>query len=172
MNDLHNDHWKMALHIRYTFSDLDLYIMTLSELCLKGISLLYHLYGIWLTSVQKVLKQDVIIIRAIIVSQMKHGTQWDRVDCRHNGQWNRLAFLSSFGYICCQQCIFQTHVNFICTWTSKCFISVRKLHALPFTLCYKLNSIHVNLLISKGYGKIYFVIIIISSVFLIILQHF
>jgi hypothetical protein len=27
---------------------------------------------------------------------------------------------------------------------------VRKLHALPFILCYELNSAHVNLLISKG----------------------
>jgi hypothetical protein len=28
---------KIGLHISYTLSDLDLYIMTLSELCLKGI---------------------------------------------------------------------------------------------------------------------------------------
>jgi hypothetical protein len=37
MNDMHNDHWKIAIHIMYTLSDLDLYITTLSELCLKGI---------------------------------------------------------------------------------------------------------------------------------------
>jgi hypothetical protein len=41
-------------------------------------------------------------------------------------------------------------------WTWKCLISVRKLHDLSFILCYKLNSVHVNLLF-------------ISSVFVIIL---
>jgi hypothetical protein len=35
-------------------------------------------------------------------------------------------------------------------WTWKCLISVRKWHGLPFTLCYELNSVHVNLLILKG----------------------
>jgi hypothetical protein len=34
-------------------------------------------------------------------------------------------------------------------WTWKCAMSVRKLHGLPFILCYELNSVHVNLLISK-----------------------
>jgi hypothetical protein len=67
--------------------------------------------------------------------------------------------------------IFQPHANFICTWTLKCLISVRKSHALPFILCYEFNSVHVNLLILKGNGKIYFVIMIISSVFVIILQN-
>jgi hypothetical protein len=37
-------------------------------------------------------------------------------------------------------------------WTEKCLISVRKLHDLAFILCYEQNSIHVNLLISKGDG--------------------
>ena len=37
-------------------------------------------------------------------------------------------------------------------WTKQCLISVRKLHALPFILCYELNSVHVNLLISNGDG--------------------
>jgi hypothetical protein len=45
------------------------------------------------------------------------------------------------------------------------------IHDLPLILCYELNSVHVNLLISKGYGFICFVIIVISSVFEIILQH-
>jgi hypothetical protein len=80
-----------------------------------------------------------------------------------------LDFLSSVGYIRYQECIFQPHVNFICTWTLKRLISLRKLHALPFTLCYEFNSVHANLLILiKRDGQIYFVIIIISSVFLII----
>jgi hypothetical protein len=30
---------------------------------------------------------------------------------------------------------------------------VRKLHDLPFILCYELNSIHVNLLISKEMAR-------------------
>jgi hypothetical protein len=74
-------------------------------------------------------------------------------------------------HVRCQQCIFQPHVNFICTWALKCLISVRKLHALPFILCYEFNSVHVNLLILKGHGQIYFVIIIIPSVFVIIKQN-
>jgi hypothetical protein len=47
------------------------YIMTLSKLCLKGISLLSYLCGIWLTSLKKknqLLKQNVIIIGATIKS--------------------------------------------------------------------------------------------------------
>jgi hypothetical protein len=35
-------------------------------------------------------------------------------------------------------------------------ISVRKWHGLPLILCYELNSVHVNLPISKGDGWIYF----------------
>jgi hypothetical protein len=63
-------------------------------------------------------------------------------------------------------------VYFNCTLISYAvFISVRKLHALPYILCYELNSVHVNPLISKGDDSIYFVIIVISSVFVIILQH-
>jgi hypothetical protein len=46
-----------------------------------------------------------------------------------------------------------------------------KLHALPFIMCYEFNSVRVNLLIWKGNGQIYVVIIIISSAFVIILQH-
>jgi hypothetical protein len=38
--------------------------------------------------------------------------------------WYILGFLSSVGYIRCQQCIFQPHVNFV-HWTSKRLISVR-----------------------------------------------
>jgi hypothetical protein len=53
--------------------------------------------------------------------------------------------LSSIGYISYQQSVFKLHADFIGTWT----YSVRKLHALPFILCYELN---VNLLISKGDG--------------------
>jgi hypothetical protein len=37
MNDMHNDHEKSALHIKYTLSNLDFYIMTLSELCLQAV---------------------------------------------------------------------------------------------------------------------------------------
>jgi hypothetical protein len=37
-------------------------------------------------------------------------------------------------------------------WTLQCLISVRKLHALPFILSYEVDSVHVNLLISKGDG--------------------
>jgi hypothetical protein len=37
-------------------------------------------------------------------------------------------------------------------WTQKCLISMTKLHDLPFILCYELNSVRVNLLISKGDG--------------------
>jgi hypothetical protein len=48
-------------------------------------------------------------------------------------------------------------------------ISARKSHALPFILCYEL--VHANQLILKGDGQIYFVIIIISNVFVIILQN-
>jgi hypothetical protein len=40
------------LNIRYTVSDLDLNIMILSELCLKGISQWSYLCGIWLTFAQ------------------------------------------------------------------------------------------------------------------------
>jgi hypothetical protein len=50
-------------------------------------------------------------------------------------------------YLRCQLSINQLHVNFICTWTFKCLISVRKLHALRFILCYEFNSVHVSLLI-------------------------
>ena len=46
---------------------------------------------------------------------------------------------------------------------------MRKLHDLPFILCNEMNSVHANLLNSKGDSEIYFVIIIISSVFVIIL---
>jgi hypothetical protein len=46
INNTCNDHSKIALHTRYTLSDLDFYIMTLSELCLKGITLLSYLCGI------------------------------------------------------------------------------------------------------------------------------
>jgi hypothetical protein len=35
-------------------------------------------------------------------------------------------------------------------WSSMCLISVRKLHNLPFILFYQLNSVHTNLLTSKG----------------------
>jgi hypothetical protein len=83
----------------------------------------------------------------------------------------RFGFLSSVGCIGCQQCIFQQHVNFIFAWTLKCSISVRKLHVLLFIFSYELNSVCVNLLTSKGDSYIHFVIIIIFSVFLIILQH-
>jgi hypothetical protein len=54
------------------------------------------------------------------------------------------------------QCIFQPNVNFICTWTLKCIISGRKLHAVPFTLCYEFNLVHVKLPILKGDGQILF----------------
>jgi hypothetical protein len=50
-------------------------------------------------------------------------------------------------------------------------ISVRKLLALPFLLGYELNSVHVNLLILRGDDQIYFVVIIIYSMFVIILQN-
>jgi hypothetical protein len=43
---------------------------------------------------------------------------------------------------------------------------------LCLILCYELNSVHANQRISKGDGYIYFVIIIISSVFVIILQPY
>jgi hypothetical protein len=35
-------------------------------------------------------------------------------------------------------------------WTLKCLFSMRKWHDLPFILCYELNSVQVDLLISKG----------------------
>jgi hypothetical protein len=35
--------------------------------------------------------------------------------------WNRLGFLSSVGYIQCQQYIFLPHVNFICTFDLEVF---------------------------------------------------
>jgi hypothetical protein len=72
MNDMHNDHLKIGLHIRYNLSDLDLYIMTLSELCLKGISLNYL----------------ICVVYGYKVSQAKHGTQWDRVDWFRGGNLN------------------------------------------------------------------------------------
>jgi hypothetical protein len=49
-------------------------------------------------------------------------------------------------------------VYFNCTlipyvnWISKYSISERKLHALHFISCYELNSVRINLLISKGDG--------------------
>jgi hypothetical protein len=43
--------------------------------------------------------------------------------------------------------IFQPHVNFICTLDLKVLN-----YDLPFILCYELNSVHINLLISKGDG--------------------
>jgi hypothetical protein len=49
-------------------SDLDIYIMTLNDIYLKGISLLSYLCGLWLTFVKKLLKQDAIIIGATIES--------------------------------------------------------------------------------------------------------
>jgi hypothetical protein len=54
---------RITFHIR--LSEFDLYIMALSELCLKGISLLSYLCGILLTSVQKLLKLDVILSRRL-----------------------------------------------------------------------------------------------------------
>jgi hypothetical protein len=47
---------KRLFYIWYTLSNLDLYIMTLSELCMKRISISSYMCGIWLTSVQKLLK--------------------------------------------------------------------------------------------------------------------
>jgi hypothetical protein len=64
-----------------------------------------------------------------------------------------------------------TALEFHRTLTLKCLISVRKLHALTFSLFYEFNSVHANLLLLKRDGQIYFVIIIISSVFIIILQN-
>jgi hypothetical protein len=61
--------------------------------------------------------------------------------------------------------------NFICTWTLKYLISVRTLHALPFTLCYEFDSSSCQSTYLKGDGQIYFVIGIISSVSVIILQN-
>jgi hypothetical protein len=60
----------------------------------------------------------------------------------------RLGCLSSVGYSVYFNCTLISYVH----WTSKYLISVRKLHALPFTLCYELNSVRVYLLISKGDG--------------------
>jgi hypothetical protein len=57
----------------------------------------------------------------------------------HHGGIMKKTWLPVY-YIGCQQCIFQPHVNFLCTGTLKCLISVRKLHALPFILCYEFNS--------------------------------
>jgi hypothetical protein len=48
--------------LRVNFSYYNLYIMTLSELCLKGISLLSYLCSRWLASVQKLLNTVVINI--------------------------------------------------------------------------------------------------------------
>ena len=76
VNEMQNNVQKIALYIRYTLRDLDLYIMTWSKLCLNGIFLISYLCGIWLISGQKMLKQDVTIIRVIIKSpKRKHGTQ-------------------------------------------------------------------------------------------------
>jgi hypothetical protein len=79
----------------------------------------------------------------------------------------------------CHQWVIYTFssVYFNCTLISyvhglsSVLISIRKLHALPFIFCYELNSVHVTPLIWKGDGQIYFGIIIISIVFVFILQH-
>jgi hypothetical protein len=48
-----------------------------------------------------------------------------------------------------QKCIFQPHVIFTCTLHLQVFNFVRKLHSLPFILCYELNSVHVKQLIKR-----------------------
>jgi hypothetical protein len=72
--------------------------MNLRELCLKRISLiLSYLYGIWLTSVQILLKQDVHVhyIRGNHkVFHTKHGTWWDRTD--FHKEWFRGGDLRVF----------------------------------------------------------------------------
>jgi hypothetical protein len=58
--------------------------MTLSELCLKGISLLSYLCGIWLTSVQKRSNKKRGDYK---VFKTKHDTHWDKVDIQR--EWCR-----------------------------------------------------------------------------------
>jgi hypothetical protein len=49
--------------------------------------------------------------------------------------------------------VYFTHTfNFICTLDLKVFNFSEKITDLPFILCYELNSVHVNLLISEGDG--------------------
>jgi hypothetical protein len=76
-------------------SDLDLYIMTLSELCLNGISIISYLCGIWSTTA----KTGCNCKRATIVSQTKHDTWWDRVDFHKEWFWGGdLEGLEIFGH--------------------------------------------------------------------------
>jgi hypothetical protein len=48
--------------------------------------------------------------------------------------WYRLGFLSSAGYILCQQCTFQPHVNFICTLDLEVFNFSEKITCFAFYL--------------------------------------
>jgi hypothetical protein len=52
------------------------------------------------------------------------------------------------------------------------FNFIEKITSFAFVLRYEFNTLHVNLLILKENGQIYFVIIIISIVFVTILQNF
>jgi hypothetical protein len=59
------------------------------------------------------------------------------------------------------------------------FISVRKLHALPFILCYEMNSVRVNLLISKDLFCNYYHIQCVCNhstelvvIFVVVIFHF
>jgi hypothetical protein len=63
------------------------------------------------------------------------------------------------------------HVDFICTWTYKCLISVRKLHALPFILCYELNSEHATPDLFCNYYHIQYVYSTCGHV-LVVIFHF
>jgi hypothetical protein len=47
-------------------SDLDLYIMTLNKLCLKGISLLSYWCCIWLTSVKRLIRVGISTVFKIL----------------------------------------------------------------------------------------------------------
>jgi hypothetical protein len=53
----------------------------------------------------------------------------------------------------------------VCVYFDVSQILVRKSHALPFILRYEFYSVHVNLLDLTGDDQIYFIIIIIRSVF-------